>query len=233
MAQLLNTLESYLTRTRRYIKQEDPNNSQWSQDLLRQFINAWYRFRCTELVMAHEGYFTNLGTRDIIADQTRYAWPSSMTRLLKMEIVRSDGGRDPLPRWERHFTRLASSSAFVSNSGDGYSPSYRPVGSGFVLEPTPGETVSNGLYLEWNGTPDELTDDGDGFHSDFPQEFSELVVIDAAIACFDQEGMQESGQRLTLAAQRLEWADKFEQFIQSRIVSTQWVEPFIPSYSDY
>ncbi len=229
MAQeLRNTLASFEERVRRYIKQEDASTSQWSSPLIKQFINAWYRFRVAECVMAHEGFFTLIGTRDLVANAARYAWPSSMTRLLKMELVRTDGRRVPVQRWERHYTVVQP----AVSSGDSYTPTYRPVGSGFLLEPAPLEAVTGGLYLEWNGTPDEMTDDGDGMHADFPQEFAELVIIDAAVACFDQEGMQESGQRRSLAAQRLEWADRFKQYINQRMVSRQNIEPFITHYQD-
>jgi hypothetical protein len=120
-----------------------------------------------------------------------------------------------------------------SNSGgDSFSPTYRPVGSGFVLEPIPTTGVTGGLYMEWTGTPTEIQDDGDGLPSDWPEEFTELLILDAVMLAFDQEGMQESGQRLTLAAQRIEMADRFAQFIQSRMISRQNVEPFSGHYSD-
>lgn len=226
--QLKNTLESMLTRVRRYLKQEDASKSQWTDPFLKQLINVWWRLRAAECVQAHEGYFTYIGVRDLEADKGRYNWPAGMTRLLRMELVRTDERRVPVQRWERRMNTLQPG----NQGGDEYLPTYRPVGSGFVLEPVPTQDVSGGLHLEWNGVPVELTDDGDALPSDWPEEFTELIILDAVVAAFDQEGMQESGQRLSLAGQRLEMADRFAQYIQSRMISRPSVEPWVAHYQD-
>ena len=226
--ELRNTLSSFIERMRRYLKQEDATKSQWTDAFLRQVFNVWWRLRAVEAVQAHEGFFTIIGTRDIEANIGRYAWPSSFSRLLRMEIVRTDGRRVPLERWERRMTVLQPANL----GGDSYVPTYRPVGSGFVLEPTPAESVTAGLHLEWNGTPDEITDDGDGLPPDWPQEFTELIILDAVVAAFDQEGMQESGQRLSLAGQRVEISERYVQYINSRMISRPGVEPFSGHYAD-
>lgn len=229
--QLGNTLSDYRTRVRRYLQETDSSVSHWSQGFLDQVFNASYRKRCAELVRAHEGYFTFIGTKDLVADQGRYSWPTGFSRLLKLEIVRSDDSRVPVQREERHYGKWYPSTT-SSGSQDSYTPNFRPVGSGFVLEPPPATAVTSGLYMEWNGVPEELTADGDSVHSDFPRILDELLVLDTAVSLFDSEGMQESGQMRTLLRLRTEWAEEFNQFIQSRMIHSQRVTPFRGPYSD-
>ena len=186
--QLTGTLANFIVRIRRYLREEDSTISQWTNDFLQQIFNTNYRLRCSDLIMAHEGFFVIVGTLDVVENQGRYAWPTGFVRLLKMELVRDDGRRVPIQREERHYNLLPT----ASSGGDDYMPTYRPVGSGFVLEPEPLQAVTQGLQLEWNGVPEELTADDDTMHSDFPAMFDELVVLDTAITAMDQEGLQET-----------------------------------------
>lgn len=226
--QLANNLAQFIVRIRRYLRETDASKSQWTDNLLKQLFNAQYRLRCSELVMAYEGYFTLIGTRDIVADQGRYAWPEGFQRLLKLELVRSDSRRIPIQRYERHIDAYDT----PSTGQDDYLPTYRPVGSGFVLEPAPTTAVTGGIYMEWNGVPEELTDDGDAIHSDFPAMYDELLVLDTAVHAFDIEGQQESGLIRSLLRQRAEWMERWERFVDQRTISTQHITPFIGWYQD-
>ena len=163
-AQLTGTLANFIVRIRRYIGEETASKSYWSDDLIKQVFNANYRRRCAELAMAFEGYFTVVATRDTVTAQERYAWPSNFERLLKMEIVRTDGSTVPIQRAERHYHRKPT----ASTSGDTYIPSYRSIGSGFVLEPAPTLGTAGQLRMEYIQTMVELTSDNDSLHSDFP-----------------------------------------------------------------
>jgi len=231
MAQLTNTLSQYIVRVRRYLREDTASISYWSDDFVKQIFNTCYRKRCAELIRAHEGYFTLIGTKDIVADQGRYAWPPGFSRLLKIELVRSDDDRVPLERQERHYGRYTSSNN-SGNTQDTYHPTFRPVGSGFVLEPAPNYDQTQGLWLEWNGLPAELEADSDTVHSDFPFILDEILVLDTAVSLFDAEGMQESGQLRTLLRLRAEWAEEFSTFVNSRMIHRQRVTPFRGPYGD-
>lgn len=227
--QLTNTLSNLETRVRRWVREETAASSQWSSDFIRQLINVNYFYRVSELQMAFEGYFTITGDRDLIANQGRYSWPPGFVRLLKLEIVRSDGRRIPIQREERHFHVIAPAG---NTGGDDYLPTYRPVGSGFVLEPVSNQTVTGGLYMEWNGTPEELTADGDSLHTDFPPTYSELIVLDTVIDLFDQEGAQENGAPKSILRKRANWEVNWLRYIDGRMTSSQHVIPFAPHFHD-
>lgn len=230
--QLNKTLSSLLTRTRRWLNEPTATKSYWTDNFLKQAINSNYRLRCSELHMAFEGYFVNVATRDLTADQARYAWPPNFQRLHKLELVRSDGRRVPIQRFERHAEVNFSTSD--SSSGDSYTPSYRAVGSGFELEPGPSSTVTNGLRIEYYGLPVELTADSDQLHDDFPALFDELIVLDAAITAMNTEMLMDQGQGLmrTIELERRRWEERWERYIDGRIVSRQSVTPFEGPYKD-
>ncbi len=228
MPELTGTFSNFIVRIRRYLNEDDSTKSRWSDPFIKQMFNSQYRKRCTELYMAHEGYFTIVVTRDIVANQNRYAWPSSFQRLFKMEIVREDGRRVPIQREERHYSVLQ----FPNSGGDEWIPTYRPVGSGFMLEPASNTEILNGLRMEYAGIPDELTADGDTLHSDFPGILDEILVLDTTVVALDAEKLLEYGPGAAIQRQRAEWQADWDRFIDSRMVSTQKIIPFITHYQD-
>jgi hypothetical protein len=178
--------------------------------------------------MAYEGYFTVVATRDTVSNQERYAWPTNFERLFKLELVRTGGQTVPLQRQERHY----SSKPAPSGSGDSYCPTYRSVGSGFLLEPAPTEGVAGQIRMEYCVTPTELTADDDQLHSDFPTMMDEILVLDTAVALFDQEQQQEEGRVRSLLRLRAEWELDWERFIDNRMISSNSVTPFRTHYRD-
>lgn len=233
MTQLHNTLAQYIIRIRRYLNEPTASKSRWTDNFLKQIFNANYRLRCADLHLAFEGFFINVVQADLTADQSRYSWPPNFQRLAKLELVRSDGTtRVPLRRFERHDNALYDDG---TAGGDyGYCPTFRPIGSGFELEPGPSETITNGIRLEYWGIPVELEQDSDTLHADFPQLFDEMLVLDTVIAALNSETIMESqGMLRTIEADRARWEDKWGSYIESRIINKQAVTPFIPSYSEY
>ena len=229
MATIDDNLGGLRNRVRRWLHELTPGNSFWANTFIDQQINVSYRRRCSQLVMSHEGYFTNVATRDTTADQERYAWPLGFERCLKMELVRTDGTTVPIMRQERHYTANFNN---PSSSQDVYSPNYRPVSGGFVLEPAPGETVSNGIRIEYYGLPTQMQHDGDSMHADFPRSMDEIVVLDTVISCMDSENLMESGQMRTIKGNRSDWEFDFARYIDQRMISTNKIMPFSPHYAD-
>jgi hypothetical protein len=180
--------------------------------------------------MAYEGWFTNVATRDLVAEKDRYGLPTGALRILKVEMVRSDTRTVPLRRWERHdeINPPTDSSA----GGDHYLPQFRPLGNGFVLEPGPNETVTDGLRLEYTGLPTELTGDGDTLHPSYPELYDELVVLDSVVAALYAEGLHEMGPSRAINKMREEWEFDWDRFIDNRVVARNMIDPFVPHYND-
>ena len=223
--QLQRSLAQLIVRVRRYIKQPVESESHWENTFVQQVLNTNYRLRCSELHLAHEGHFHNVAFRDLEANKARYEWPAGFTRLLKLELVRTDGRTVPIQAYERHY----ESNPSQSSTGDSYSPQYRPLSGGFVLEPQPILTVTEGLRMEFNGIPTELDDDADTLHEDFPEMFDELLVLDTVLALLHSEELQEGGLQRTFATWRGEYEQRFERYIHSRLTRQNRIVPFIIS----
>lgn len=227
---MADNLEQFQNRVRRYLRETNKNTSFWNQTFLEQLFNKSYLRRCGQLVMAYEGWFTNVATRDLVADKSRYGFPTGLQRLLKLELVRTDGSTIPLQRWERHDEVNPSSDNVTT--GDQYLPNFRPLGNGFVLEPTPIETVDGGLRLEYTGLPATLSGDGDQLHPSFPEMYDELVVLDTVVTALYAEGLHEMGPSRAIARLREEWEFDWERFIDNRAVVRNKIDPFIPHDPD-
>jgi hypothetical protein len=228
LAQSNETLAGYIQRVRRMLHEVTASASYHTDDLLKELFNDQYRMRCNDLAVAHEGYFTDVAITDLVANQARYPWPPGFERLLRLEIVRDDGTQIPIQRFERHEHANLAPSA----SGEGYWPQYRPIGSGFVLEPAPAEDDVDALRIEYYGLPARLTADGDTLHADFPLTFASLLVYDTVVAALDTELMQENGVVKTILRLRQEFEIRWERYIDGRITSQTNVVPFTGNYSD-
>jgi len=228
MAQSSETFSGYIQRVRRMLHEVTASASYHTDDLLKELFNDQYRMRCNELVIAHEGYFTDVAVTDLVASQSRYPWPPGFERLIKLEMVRDDGSTFPIQRYERHEGVNPTPSA----SGDNYLPNYRPIGSGFVLEPAPNDDDIDALRIEYYGLPARLTAGGDTLHADFPLTFASLLVYDTVVAGLDTELMQENGVVKTILRLRSEFEIKWERYVDGRITSQSAVVPFCGNYGD-
>src|SRR5258706_4121578 len=99
---MARNLGQFRAACRRYLKEADAATSYWDDIFLDSIFNAQYRKRSAELIMAFEGWFVSVVTRDVTANQARYAFPDGMQRVQKMELVRLDGRTVPILRYERH-----------------------------------------------------------------------------------------------------------------------------------
>ena len=228
---MADNLSGFLLRVRRYVRELDTNTSFWTDAFLTQLFNASYRRRCAQLVMAFEGYFTVVATRDLEEGKEAYGFPDGLSRMLKIEIVRTDGTRIPLRRYERH--EGANPANNTQPTGDGYLPTFRPFSNGFVLEPPPIETVTNAIRMEYTGLPAFLSASGDKLHPSFPEILDELIVLDTVCAALDAEGLHELGPIPSIKSLRDQWDDDFLRYVDSRIIARQRIQPFNPSYYDY
>lgn len=224
-------LAGYIIRIRNWLHETAATKSYFTDDFLKRLFNSNYRRRCAQLVMAHEGYFTMVATRDLVADQSKYAWPPGHQRTQKLELVRTDGTTDPIIPNERHYARNVPPGV-GSGGQDTYMPTWRPISGGFVLEPGPKESVTGGLRIEYHGLPALLTDDDDDIHTDFPRSYDELLILDTVVAALDSEHLAETGMARTVLRERQEYEWDFLRFIDQRVVRISRVTPFVPHYGD-
>lgn len=221
MATNLSTIK---TRVRRWIHETVEAESFFSGNLIINLTNASYRRRCSQIIQAFEGDFTQVALRDLVADKTEYAWPENFARCRRLDRVTEDGTRYPIPRFERHTE--------VMNPSSVEAQTFRPTGGGFTLEPTPSITVTNGLRIEFQAVPNELQADGDTLHADWPEIFTELLILDVVAYLLDTEGNFEDGVPRSALRARAEYEQDFMTWIQSKVIKRQEVMPEEGHYLD-
>jgi len=224
------TLNDFKARIRRYLRELNPETSFWTDTFIIELFNAAYRRRCAQMIMAYEGWFTNVATRDIENGKSTYGFPSGLQKVLKAELVRSDGKTVPIHAYNRHFE---SNPEEASGAGDQYYPTYRLIGNGLKLEPEPIEDVTDGLRIEYSGLPPYLEADGDSISSSFPEIFDELLVLDTVVAAMEAEGVHEAGPAPAIYRMRADFEWDFARFIETRAIRREAVVPFICHYRDY
>lgn len=220
MAQSLLQLRN---RLRRWLHETVASESFFTDAFLNNLINAAYRRRVSQQIMAYEGDYTLVATRSVVAQQANYAWPAGLVRLRRLDFVTTDGTRIPVQRFERHTD--------ITNPTSVEPYFFRPTNNGFIIEPTPQDSIGS-WRLEYQVTPALLEADGDTLHTDFPELFDELIILDAVVAALDSEGVLEDGlpKSALRARNDLEW--DFNRWIDGKIVKKQDVVPFITHYMD-
>ena len=221
---MTTTLSNLITRTRRWLHETVASESFFSDTFITNVINAAYRRRCGRLIMAYEGSFTQTALRDLVENQSLYSWPQGLIRLQRLDYVSADGIETPIPRYGRLFEALNPTSVQPY--------SFRPVENGFKLEPTPTTTITNGLKIEYIATPAELTAMGDNTHADFPDIFTELIVLDAVCYLLDSEANMEDGVPRAALRARAEYEADFDRFIDNKMIKTQSIIPQVLHYID-
>lgn len=218
-----DTLANYRVRVRRYLHEVTPSESFFTEDLLNNLLNASYKRRCGQIIMAYEGCFVQTATRNVIGGQEIYAWPTNFERLLKLEFVDPSGVRTPIQRFERH-------DESINPVGVG-TFTFRPTGSGFIIQPVPQDSVGQ-WRMEFIQTPPSMTADGDTPHPDFPSILDEMIVLDAVVNCLDTESLMENGIVRSILRARTEYENDFDRWINSRMVMKQNISPFLGPYLD-
>lgn len=226
---MAETLSSLRTRTRRWLHEPVAAESFFSDNLIDNLINAAYRRRCAQIIMASEGSFVQTVSVNIKANEAFYNWPSGLTRVKRVDYVTTDGTEIPIPRFERHTQPINPNNYFSSESVF----TFRPKANGIVLEPTPSEDVTNGLKFEYTGTPPELTADTSPISAEFPDIYTELIVLDVVVYLLDTEGNLEEGNVRASQRARAELEIDFNRWVETKIIKAQAIQPGEHHYSDY
>lgn len=223
------SLSTLRTRVREFIHQEDPTTSMFTNSLITNVLNDSIKKRWNQLDRAHEGRFVQVATIDIVADQARYSWPTGFQRHLKLEYETTDGTLIPLMRDERHTSSINPDTSYPYGSTCPYT--FKPLGGGFMLEPTP-QTATGSLRIEYVAAPPDLSADGDEISDDFPSIFNPLIILDTVVALLDSTTQLEDGVVKAVLRAREEWAREWMQYINRLITSNNEIGQWSSHYPD-
>ena len=181
MAKTLSTLRSQVRTELR-----DPDGVRFVDADINHAVNQAYRRAYLVVLKAQQGYFVTDTTHNIVSGTAKIALPSDHYMSERIEYIRGDL---EIPLFQR--TRGATIN-FTGSSTFNLARDYFEIhfeGNNIVLEPTPRRNETAGLkhtYVQTLLESDDLSADGDTVHADFKDIWCDVVVLDAAVACFSQ-----------------------------------------------
>lgn len=148
-----------------------------SETELDGWINEAYYKYVMHLMMASQGHFDEATYLDFVADTETITLPNnfanvpSLLQVVRIERVLSNA-RVPLAYRRRYDEAVATSSVVAGYS---YIPTYDFRGPYLVLEPTPGTSQTDGLFMVYKALPPKL-------HSDYAQAGASTTITLGATA---------------------------------------------------
>ena len=212
-----------LAEIRTLLREDTSATSYWTDALLLNLFNQQTDFRVMQMAEAHEGWVTDSLVTNLVADQREYSLPEGAGRVKRVIRIFNPGTTNtterPLERDER-WSEPTYNGIFDSV------PSYRMLGELLILEPTPQESVTNGLKIECEFAPARFTTGTDKLDLRFPDNTETLLVYDVAVAAYEVEAAQgnepENLEDIRRARARYEsvWMSYIEQRSFGRVFST-------------
>lgn len=170
-------------RTAIRIELRDPDGVTWNDEKVDYAANQAYRLCFLRIAAAVKDYFLTTVNVNIVSGTRAYALPSDHLTTKLLEYV--DTNRTfPIPR----YTRGASPNYTAGSMGLGGAPyyTYDLEGTNFVLEPTPQQSVTNGIKHTYYPVPSALTSSSSAIHSNFKDAWVDVIVLEACKALLSQ-----------------------------------------------
>lgn len=227
----MSTRAQLRSRVRAYL--DETAQAYWTDAELNEWINQAYFYYYLWIVQAFDAYFAQVVSIDIVGGQATYPFPANFFKVRLLERVYSTF---TVPM--RYFERNESANIIANtNFSSSYLPTYRFQGANFVLEPTPDQTITNGIRLEYVQEPVRMDLDADTPASDYSSMWEECIVLRAVISAKQkEESVANTGTDLaSLSGMLLNWEQNMKESIEQRTSSRKYTEPFgiEDSYSFY
>lgn len=211
------------TRVRSYI--DEPTPRFWTDAELNNWINQAYFYYYMELVDAYESYFATVVLINIVAGTATYPLPLDFDKIRLLERIVDGTTTVPLQEFNRIEAPNVISGFTYTNS---YFPTYRFFGTNFLLEPTPSNSQTNGLRLEYVPIPLTMALDIDAPNPAFLDHWQEMIVLKAAISAKMKEEMvgnqgADLGPFMTMLTT---WENKVKEALEQRTMARRYTEPF-------
>jgi len=182
-------LSTITTKARR--KLDEVTEKFWDDDELWDYINDGYYQYWMWMIRAVNRGVVKSTTLNITADTAEIALPSDyfLARLVERVV---DSATIPMDYKERYDSANRTSGT-SSSASFGYVPQYHFEGQNLIIEPTPGDTVANGIKLTYIFIPDRMTAGTDEPDDGFPDFFHDLLVGYCVIQAKEKEEMVTPG----------------------------------------
>lgn len=192
------------------IEIRDPDGIQFDDEKLDANINQAYRTTYLQVANQLQDYFESIDTQDIVANQAEYPEPANCLRVKRVELVYSTG-RVPLARYRRGISPSSTAASFLNILAP--APTFDFRGSDIVIDPSPANSVTDGLDITFQAGPTDLVDDTDSLHADFKDFWRDVIIIRAVWACLSQ--IETLGGLVSITDMRERKKDIEENFLAS------------------
>lgn len=199
---------------RRKLRETIAAKSYWTDTELLDYWNEGLELRTMQLDLQHEGWCTDVVKTDLVANQREYSWPEGAGKLRKVFLIRTTGSlveRFRLRRDEKIDDEYILSAINARVGASGYIPTYRMVGELIVLEPTPTESVTQGLELEMDNASIYFDEDTDKLDLRFPVQLENLLIYDTCEQALAVEAAQGNLPNPESLTRMQRWHGKYEQ----------------------
>lgn len=151
-------------------------------------LNRGYQKVVNRIASLAQDYYVRLAKANLTADQSLYGLPSDYRRMIRVETA-------PTVATERYKAYRVDTNAFDDPAeyyGDATSPTYSVRGNNIEIKPTPENNITNGLWMWYVETVNDLSDDDD--EPNIPPEFGDLPIEYAVAKAKARLGLMDEAQ---------------------------------------
>ena len=151
-------------------------------------LNRGYQKVVNRIASLAQDYYVRLSKANLTASQSLYGLPSDFRRMIRVEVA-------PTLATERYKAYRVDTNAFddpVDYSGDSTSPTYSMRGKNIEIKPEPANNITNGLWMYYVETVEDLSADDD--EPNIPPQFEDLPIEYAVAKAKARLGLMDEAQ---------------------------------------
>lgn len=163
------------------------DNSLVTNSEVKANLNRGYQKVVNRIASLGQDYYVRLAKANISTNQGLYGLPSDFRRMIRVELEDGQG--------QRYKLRRTDTNAYgdpVSSTISPVAPEYSIRGKNIEIKPVPGAAVSNGLWMWYVETVNDLVDNDD--EPNLPPEFSDLPIEYAVAKAKARQGLMDEAQ---------------------------------------
>jgi hypothetical protein len=151
-------------------------------------LNRGYQKVVNRIASLAQDYYVRLSKANLAANQSLYGLPTDYRRMIRVEI----GPESSATRYKAFRVDTNAYGDPVDEYIDTTNPQYSIRGKNIEIKPTPTVAVTDGLWMFYVETVNDLSDDGD--EPNLPPEFSDLPVEYAVAKAKARLGLMDEAQ---------------------------------------
>ena len=151
-------------------------------------LNRGYQKVVNRIASLAQDYYIRLSKTNLVAGQSLYGLPSDYRRMIRVEIAPEDADE----RYRVTRTDINSYGHPVDYYGDATNPTYSIRGSNIEIKPTPENNITNGLWMYYVETVEDMSDDAD--EPNIPPQFEDLPIEYATAKAKARLGLMDEAQ---------------------------------------